>query len=151
MSELNITEKITDSFINVLKKTKLFEKLDTIQFYMGTFVLVTSSIGITSMALHYFNATKIYENIQIQQNNKMEIMDKIDTNNKIEIHNATILKKLSNKINDLEYKIIKLTEIQEIYLIKLNKQNNTSSNSSLVTNSPIEISCSQINMNDEEE
>ena len=118
---------------------------------MGTFVLVTSSIGITSMALHYFNATKIYENIQIQQNNKMEIMDKIDTNNKIEIHNATILKKLSNKINDLEYKIIKLTEIQEIYLIKLNKQNNTSSNSSLVTNSPIEISCSQINMNDEEE
>ena len=147
MSELNISEKIADSFVTVLKKTKLFEKLDRIQFYMGTFVLLTSVTGIIGMAIHYTNAAKIYENSKIQQNNKMEITDKISDINKLDLHNEHILKQLTNKITDLEHKIIKLTNIQENHLSEIKKQNNMSSNSSLsslTTNSPLAISCSQI-------
>lgn len=88
---------------------------------MGTFVLLTSVsvIGMTGFAIHYSkNTVKIYENSKIQDNNTVEITDKIDLINK----DDKILKQLINKINDLEYKIIKLTETQEHYLIELKKQ-----------------------------
>lgn len=93
MSELKIAEKLADSFVDVFKKTKLFEKIDKIHFYIGSFVLFTSIISITGFAIHYSNTTKINENIQILNNNKREIID---------------------KINNLEDKIIKKIESQEI-------------------------------------
>ena len=62
MSDSNLTEKITDSITNVMKKTKVFDELKNIQFYFGSFVLVSSIVGITSVVIHYFNAKNIEKN-----------------------------------------------------------------------------------------
>lgn len=74
MSEINITE----AFVQVFKKTKVFEKLDKIQFYMGSFLLFTTVICMTSIAIQYSNTTAIYENTRIINNNKRDIIDKIN-------------------------------------------------------------------------
>jgi len=88
MSEINIPE----AFLHVLKKTKVFEKLDKIQFYLGSFVIFTTVVCMTSVAIQYSNTTAIYENKQIINNNKREIIA---------------------KINNLENKIMKIIEIQD--------------------------------------
>jgi hypothetical protein len=39
MSDSNLSDKIAESITNILKKTKVFEKIDEIQFYIGSFFL----------------------------------------------------------------------------------------------------------------
>ena len=40
MSDSNLTEKITDSINNIINKTKIFEKIDNLQFIIGSFTLL---------------------------------------------------------------------------------------------------------------
>ena len=59
MSESNLTEKISDNMISVIKKTNFFENIKNIEFYINSFFMVGSVIGISGLIIHYFNYTEI--------------------------------------------------------------------------------------------
>lgn len=67
MSDSNLTDKISETIsetiTNVFKKTKVFEKIAKIEFYIGSFVVVSSIIGITNIYMNYYNFNKI-ENLR---------------------------------------------------------------------------------------
>lgn len=55
----NLTEKITETITNAFKKTKVFEKLGKIEIYIGSFIVVSSIISLTSIYMQYSNMEKI--------------------------------------------------------------------------------------------
>jgi hypothetical protein len=59
MSESNLTDKISETITNVFKKTEVFEKIERIQIYISSFVIVSSIIGLTGIYLNYYNTDKI--------------------------------------------------------------------------------------------
>ena len=92
MTEQNITEKITDITINIIKKTKVLEKMNNITFYLKTFVFISSLIGITNITIQYLDFKyKINCKKYDEFDNKIKDLD-----NKI--------KELDNKIKVLENK-----------------------------------------------
>lgn len=102
MSDSNLTNKISETITGVFKKTKIFEKMEKIQFLVGTFVVVTSIIGITSIYMNYLNSSKICQISENQEN----------ISNIIEIKDIAQIKKLENIINQLDLKIHILLENQ---------------------------------------
>lgn len=59
MSDTNLTDKITETITNVFKKTQVFEKIENIKFYINSFVIVSSIIGLTSIYINYCNLDRI--------------------------------------------------------------------------------------------
>lgn len=59
MSDLNLTDKVSETITNIFKKTEVFEKIENIQFYLNSFVVISSIIGITSIYINYCNLDKI--------------------------------------------------------------------------------------------
>lgn len=59
MSDSNLTDKISETITNVFKKTEVFEKIEKIQFYIGSFIVVSSIIGLTSIYINCYNTDKI--------------------------------------------------------------------------------------------
>ena len=97
MTEQNITEKITDITINIIKKTKVLEKMNNITFYLKTFVFISSFIGITNITIQYMDF-KYKTNCKKYYNKYDELDNKIkELDNKI--------KELDNKIKELDNKI----------------------------------------------
>lgn len=83
MSDTISTEKISD-YINVLlKKQKIFQKIDTIKYYSWYFILFSSFIGITGIYIGYSN----YKHIKKISNNTEKKMDEIK-NSISDIRNA---------------------------------------------------------------
>lgn len=97
MSDSNLTNKISETITGVFKKTKIFEKMEKMQFLVGTFVMITSIIGITSIYMNYSNSNKIYQISYLISENQ----ETISNLNNVEC----IIKKLENKIVQLEFKI----------------------------------------------
>lgn len=132
-------KNLTDALNNIMKKTKFFEKLDKIQFYVGSFVLFSSIIGIAGIFIQYSNI-----------NNNKKIIDKIELKYNENLHH------LNNKISDLEYKLVYLMDNQQNYLDKIKhspliiigKQENISTSSSI--SSLIDLSKKNINEQNEE-
>jgi hypothetical protein len=83
MSDSISTEKISD-YINVLlKKQKIFQKIDTIKYYSWYFILFSSFIGITGIYIGYSN----YKHIKKISNNTEKNLDEIK-NSISDIRNA---------------------------------------------------------------
>lgn len=59
MSDSNLTDKISETISNVFKKTEVFEKMGKIQFYVNSFLIVSSIIGLTNIYINYCNIDKI--------------------------------------------------------------------------------------------
>jgi hypothetical protein len=116
MSESNLTEKISDTITNVIKKTKFFEKLQNIEFYFTSFVMVSSVVGITGLVIHYYNANEIKKNQEEINNLRQDIIT-------YNIDMITTIKQLcvEEKFDNLEKKILKSIENQ---LITLNEIKN---------------------------
>lgn len=144
MSDLNLT----DAFTNVIKKNKFFEKLDKIQFYVGSFVLFSSIIGITSLFIHHSNINIIYENRQIINKNKNEIMKNM------EVKHSEILSVMNNMLYNYENKLVallenqqkSLDEIKNSPLVNIGRKENISRNVSISS-----LTDSLINNNNEHE
>lgn len=134
MSESNLTEKITDTLNNIFKKSKIFEKLDKIQFYIGTFIFFSSMIGITSITINYINMNKIIQNEKTIKKNMSNIEEKIDN---LKINEK--INKLNLKIDDMENKIIflldkqkeSLDEIKNLPLLNILKKDSISRSTSI--------------------
>ena len=62
MSDSNLRDKISETIINVFKKTEVFEKIGKIgkmQFYVNSFLIISSIIGLTNIYINYCNIDKI--------------------------------------------------------------------------------------------
>lgn len=126
MSDLNISE----AFNNVLKKTKLFEKIDTIGFNFKFFLIFTSIISLTTLNIQYSNINKI-NNINNELNEKFNIIVR-----KLE-DNKNCIKNIETKIDNFnlileEHKQI-LLDIRNLPLLNLNKLQTSSSTSSILS------------------
>lgn len=53
MSDLNLTNKISDTITNI------FKKIENTKFYIGSFTIVSSIIGLTGIYINYCNLYKI--------------------------------------------------------------------------------------------
>jgi hypothetical protein len=56
MTQANLTENISEMVSKALKKTEVFEKILKIEFYVGSFVLVSSIMGLTCMYMNFSNS-----------------------------------------------------------------------------------------------
>jgi uncharacterized coiled-coil protein SlyX len=124
MSDTNLSEKISETISIAFKKTKVFEKMGRMQFLFGTFVIITSFIGITNMYMSYLNLTKMNEAF-IKKSNSNESLHKLE--NKIEElekiigENIHVIEKTNDNIKNLECKIHNLEEKITIYQHSLNE------------------------------
>jgi hypothetical protein len=117
MSESNLTYKLTEAITNVVKKTKVFEKLQKIEFYTLTFLVITSFYGITNLVINQYNLKKIKENQNKNQIKNKEILENYFTQyNKI----------LEEKINNIEIKLSLLLEKKENNVKNISESNKLS-------------------------
>lgn len=95
MSESNLTDKITESITNIFKKTEVFEKMENMKFYINSFIIISSIIGVTSIYINYCNIDKI---------KKLEY----------KIENSEKVLKYNIKINRKQYQLVYNKLIEQI-------------------------------------
>lgn len=114
MSDSNLTDKISETITNVFKKTKIFEKMEKIQFYIGSFVIISSIISATSIYINYCNLDKIKRleekiqgsekvlkyNIEINRKQFQIVYNKLIDELK---HEVEISSKLIDRIKEMQY------------------------------------------------
>jgi hypothetical protein len=112
MSDSNLSDKIAESITNILKKTKVFEKIDEIQFYIGSFFLISSIYFTGNIVSKYYITKKQFNN------NKTMIADIKDIkNNYILLHDD--IKILNNKITELEIRLT--TSLEDHNVLNIEK------------------------------
>ena len=131
MSESNLTEKISDNMISVIKKTNFFENIKNIEFYINSFFMVGSVIGISGLIIHYFNYTEIKKN----RDELIFLRDEIISFNKSIITiNKLCLENLQNCekkiLNSLEDQLFTLNEIKNLPLLTIGRIDKLSINTS---------------------
>lgn len=154
MSEINLTDKITESITNAFKKTEVFEKIGKFEFYVNSFLIITSIVGVTSIYINILNRERIKdikqdiqgnENVlkyNIQINRKRNLIEHCNLKSEILILNkqlALILENQEKIINELEeMKLIKISE-QNKLSINISKIDCISASTSMNSFSPIKI------------
>lgn len=154
MSETNLSEKISDSITNVIKKTKLFDKLHNIEFYFGSFFIVSSIVGITSIVMNYSNSKQIKKNQEsikllkqtIVENNKemLIIIKQLNDGERIINLEKTLVSSLDNQL-------ITLNQIKNLPLLSMGKIDKLSRSTSISSNlleSPLN-KVNQLNLDEE--
>ena len=122
MSDSNLSDKIAESITNILKKTKVFEKIDEIQFYIGSFFLISSIYFTGNIVSKYYITKKQFNN------NKTMIADIKDLkNNYILLHDD--IKILHNKITELEIRLT--TSLEDHNVLNIEKIDMISASTSL--------------------
>ena len=119
MTESNL---ISDAISDVFKKTKVFEKIQNFEFYVGSFVFISSIIGISGIAINYYNNQVI--------NEELSKLNRLLENNSRET-NKTLAKyyDLSDKHHNEILKIAynngdKIMEIRNEYIMLFDRQQN---------------------------
>jgi hypothetical protein len=137
MSDSISTDNISETITNVFKKTELFKKIEKIEFYVGSFVIVSSIIGITSIYMNYCNFNKI-ENLKEQiKGNENVLKYNIEINRK---QNQVIYNKL---IEQLKSEIENTSRL--IDKIKVLKPEMISASTSVSSFAPLKVITSHSN------
>ena len=110
MTETNINEKIVETISNILKKTKVFEKLNRIEFYAFSFVTVTSIYGIVNL---FFNNYRYNRNITYNEKHKTNYENIIKNYNTLSVSILKYNKLLEERIHNLDQKIVSLIQNQQ--------------------------------------
>lgn len=111
----NLGEKISDSILSIFTKTKIFEKIDKLNFYVKYFVLLSTVYLTGSMTCHYIafkNKNKINKDFNSELNYIKENRIKMLYDNIVIMH---------NKIDNLEFKLTNLIEKQQHTLNEIYK------------------------------
>lgn len=134
MSELNLTDKITETITSVFKKTKVFEKMEKIQFYIGSFVFISSIIGLSSIYINYCNLNKI-KNLEekIEQSENILKYNIQITRRQHQIIYNKLIEQLKNEVEMYSKLLNKITESQNF------KPEMLSASTSMSSFSPIRI------------
>ncbi len=154
MSDINITDKISETITNTLKKTEVFEKIGKIQFYINSFLIVTIFFGVTTISINMLTRFDIgnmkeelegNENIlkyHIDINRKRNLIEHCGLKSEILILNKQMALLLENQekiISQLEdIKLIKNSEEHRLS-INISKIDCMSASTSMNTFSPIKI------------
>lgn len=116
MSEIILTEKLYESFSNTIKKTELFEKIGNYKFYVTSFFLFSSIIGLTSVYLNYSNIKELCYTREQILNNQSILQSNIELNR---MRNSIQHCKLKSEILNLDRQLSEIIENQKIFLIQL--------------------------------
>ena len=137
MSDSNLRDKISETIINVFKKTEVFEKIGKIgkmQFYVNSFLIISSIIGLTNIYINYCNIDKI-DNLE----------EKIKESENILKYNIKINRKqnqiiYNNLINELKNEVELTSKLfNQIKESKMYKPEMISASTSISSFSPIKI------------
>jgi hypothetical protein len=154
MSDINVTDKISETITSAFKKTEVFEKFGKIQFYINSFLIVTTIIGVTSISINLLTRHEISDIKEQIEGNEKVLKYHIDINRKrnlIEHCNLKseilILNKQMALLLENQEKII--SSLEEMKLIKnsdehrlsinISKIDCMSASTSMNTFSPIKI------------
>jgi hypothetical protein len=125
MTDIVLTEKLYESIVNKAKKTELFEKLGNFKFYINSFLIITSLIGVTSICINILTRLDISytkKNIKKIENTlkyEIEINGKHNSINYIQLK-LDINKQLSLL---LENQKIIIKQLEEAKLINNSEEN----------------------------
>lgn len=148
MAQANLTENLSDVVTKAFKKTEMFEKILKFEFYIGSFVLISSIMGITCIYMNYNNNSNM-DKIKHQINESESMLkSNFEMNRKQSLMQYEILQSeilmLNKKLSELaEYKQNILREIEELNLNKKTDEymvcNRISTSTSMSSFSPIKI------------
>ena len=130
MSESNLTDKISESITNVFKKTEVFEKIEKVEFFINSFIIVSSIFGLTSIYINYCNLNKIKNLEEKIRETKDILKHSIEINLKQNLlsHENTITKLLENQ----NLNILLLQEEKQLEFSKKELISTSTSTSSLL-------------------
>lgn len=144
MSQTNLSDKISETITNVFKKTQLFEKIEKMEFYIRTFVVISSIISLSSIYINYYNTDKIKRleekiqgseniikyNIEINRKQNEIIYNKLIEEVKNELEKSSKLINIINEKQNFKPEMLSVTtsisslSLEIDYLIKDNNENN---------------------------
>lgn len=105
------TEKISEIITKAFKQTKVFEKIGKLEIYIGSFIIVSSIISLTSIYMNYCNIYKIQrleDKIEVCKN---VLKHNIETNRQLNTsYHSKIIKQLKNNTTVLSDTKEELTE-----------------------------------------
>ena len=109
-----LPDKLSECINNFFKKPEVFNKIEKVQFYIGSFVLISSIIGITGILLNYSNSNEINKLNKKIKDTELSIKDNVT------LSRTLILNLTENKINQLKDKMYNLFEdnINSLYEIQ---------------------------------
>lgn len=123
MTDIGLTERISESITNTIKKTEAFEKLGKIEFYISSFVIISSIMGLTCVYMNYSTCKEIYNTKKQIQGNENVIKYNIEINRKRNLSEhckikseILILGKQLSEIIENQKKII--SQLDELKLLK---------------------------------
>jgi hypothetical protein len=113
------TEKFSEILTNAFKKTKVFEKIGKIEIYIGSFIVLSSIISLTSIYINYFTINKIKKLEDKIEASKNVLKHNIETNRQLNTsYNSKLSKQLKNQsemLCDTQQKLTeKIIEIKSI-------------------------------------
>jgi len=137
MSEINLTDRISETITNTFKKTHLFEKFEKVQLYVNSFLIITTIIGVTTIYMNTLTNKNIHTIKEELQENQNILKYNIEINSKrnlIEHCNLKseflIINKQLSLLLENQEKII--NHLEEMKLIKISEQNKLSKNLSKI-------------------
>lgn len=134
MSDSNLTDKISETITNVFKKTQVFEKMEKIQFYVNSFVIISSVVGLTSIYINYYHLDKIKRLEEKIQGSENVLKYNIEINRKqFQIVYNKLIEQLKNEV-ELTSKLFNQLKETQIY-----KPEMISASTSISSFSPVKI------------
>lgn len=137
MAENTMTDKITETITNAFKNSKVFEKIGRFEIYISSFLLTTTLIGVTSIAINILNVINIdtvkkyieeNDNVlkyQFEINRQRNLIDHCNLKSEISLlHNKIVIL--------LEHQEKLINQLEEIKLIQKSYENNLSINISKI-------------------
>jgi S-adenosylmethionine:tRNA-ribosyltransferase-isomerase (queuine synthetase) len=119
MTESNLTDKIYEAITNVFKKTQVFEKIENIKFYINSFVIISSFIGLTSIYINYSNICKIKKLEDKIKGTENVLKYNIEINRKqYQIVYNKLIEQIEQIKNELEFSAKLLDKINENQILK---------------------------------
>lgn len=134
MSDSNLTDKITETITNVFKKTQVFEKVENIKFYINSFVIISSIIGLTSIYINYCNLDRIKTLEETIKGSENVLKYNIEINRKqYQLVYNELIEQLKNEVQ------ISRKLLEQIIEIKNLKPEMISASTSISSFSPLKI------------
>lgn len=110
MGDSYIGDKLPETIANFLKRSKVIEKIDKMKFYITSFVILSSFLGITNFFINYSNSQRI----TLLEKQKENIIETIEN------HNNECVNRVINRIDELEKTL--LDNQKKIHIILFERQ-----------------------------
>lgn len=144
MADSNLYDNVSETIINLFKKTQIIEKIDKVRFNICSFFMISSIIGLTSIYINYYSVVKIKRLEEKIKESENVLKNNIEINRKqhLIIYN-NLIDKLQEEINNSSKLLDNIREFKDMKLDMISKSTSVSSFS------PIKIIMSPKNDNND--